>query len=66
MWTIRSGENVRIDPDLIPAHIWKYLAKDTLAAARRFYSDPKNREAFEKWKAERDAQKEKGEQTIDN
>ena len=59
MWTIREGQDVRIDPDLIPEYVWKYLARDTLAAARRFYDDPKNREAFEKWKAERDAQREK-------
>ena len=58
MWTITEGHDVRIDPDLIPEHVWKYFARDTLAAARRFYADPKNREAFEKWKAERDKKKE--------
>lgn len=57
MWTITEGKDVRIDPALIPDHIWKYLARDTLAAAKRFYSIPENRARFEAWKAERDAQK---------
>lgn len=58
MWTITEGQEVKIDPELVPEHVWKYLARDTVAAARRFYSIPENREKFEKWKAERDAQKE--------
>ncbi|HIS69122.1 MAG TPA: hypothetical protein IAA58_07185 [Candidatus Gallacutalibacter stercoravium] len=48
---------MRIDPKLIPEHVWKYLARDTLEAAKRFYADPKNREKYEKWKAEQDAAK---------
>ena len=66
MWTITSGQDVRIDPDLIPAHVGRYLARDTLAAAKRFYADPNNCEKYEKWKAERDAQKAKEEQQIDD
>ena len=66
MWTITEGKDVRIDPDLIPDHIWKYLARDTLAAAKRFYSIPENRARFEAWKAERDAQKAKEEQGLDD
>lgn len=58
MWTITEGQEVKIDPELVPEHVWKYLARDTVAAVRRFYSIPENREKFEKWKAERDAQKE--------
>ena len=57
MWTITEGQEVKIDPELVPEHVWKYLARDTVAAVRRFYSIPENREKFEKWKAERDAQK---------
>ena len=57
MWTITKGQDVRIDPELIPEHIWRYFARDTLEAAQRFYSIPGNREKFEKWKAERDAKK---------
>ena len=64
MWRIREGQDVRIDPDLIPPHVWKYLAKDTLAAARRFYAIPENRAKYEAWKAERDAQKAKEEQEV--
>lgn len=66
MWTITEGQDVRIDPDLIPEHVWKYFARDTLAAARRFYAIPENRAKYEKWKAERDAQREKEEQNIDD
>ncbi len=66
MWTITEGQDVRIDPDLIPPHVWKYFAKETLAAAKRFYANPENRAKYEKWKAERDAQKAKEEQGIDN
>lgn len=66
MWTITEGQDVRIDPDLIPPHVWKYFARDTLAAARRFYANPENRAKYEAWKAERDAQKAKEEQEIDD
>lgn len=59
MWTITEGQGVRIDPELIPPHVWKYLARDTLAAARRFYAIPENRAKYESWKAERDAKQKK-------
>lgn len=55
MWRITEGQDVRINPDSIPEHVWKYFARDTLAAARRFYSIPQNRAKYETWKAERDA-----------
>lgn len=58
MWTITEGQEVKIDPELVPEHVWKYLARDTVAAVRRFYSIPENRAKFEKWKAERDTRKE--------
>lgn len=66
MWKIREGQDVRIDPNLIPPHVWKYFARDTLEAARRFYAIPENRAKYEAWKAERDAQKAKEEQQIDD
>lgn len=57
MWTITDGETVRIHPELLPECINELLARDTLAAVRRFYTDPENRKRFEVWKAERCAQK---------
>ena len=47
--------SVHIKPEEVPDHVMKYLARDTLAAIRRFYAVPENRERFEKWKSERDA-----------
>lgn len=46
--------SVHINPENVPDHVMKYLARDTLAAIRRFYSVQENRERFERWKAERD------------
>lgn len=46
--------SVHIKPEEVPDHVMKYIARDTLAAIRRFYSVPENREKFEKWKAERE------------
>ncbi len=46
--------SVHIKPEEVPDHVMKYLARDTLAAIRRFYAVPENRERFERWKAERD------------
>ena len=65
MWTIIEGQDVRINPKEIPEHVMEYLAKDTLAAARRFYANAENREKFKKWKAEREAQRAKEAQRID-
>jgi|GEM_PF-5513679 hypothetical protein len=47
--------SVHIKPEEVPDHVMKYFARDTLAAIRRFYAVPENRERFERWKAERDA-----------
>ena len=47
--------SLHIKPEEVPDHVMKYLARDTLAAIRRFYAVPENRERFEKWKSERDA-----------
>lgn len=56
-WKAREGQEVCVIPEKIPEHVMRYLAKDTLAACKRFYADPKNREAFEKWEAEQEAAK---------
>ena len=49
--------SVHIKPEEVPDHVMKYLARDTLAAIRRFYSIPENREKFERWKAEREGRR---------
>ena len=41
--------SVHIKPEEVPDHVMKYLARDTLAAIRRFYAVPENRERFERW-----------------
>lgn len=46
--------SVHINHENVPDHVMKYLACDTLAAIRRFYSIQENRERFDRWKAERD------------
>ena len=46
--------SVHISTENVPDHVMKYIARDTLAAIRRFYAIPENREKFERWKAERD------------
>lgn len=46
--------SVHINHENVPDHVMKYLARDTLAAIRRFYSIQENREKFDRWKAERD------------
>ena len=46
--------DIHINQEEVPEHVWKYLARDTLAAVRRFYTIPENRERFENWKSERE------------
>lgn len=46
-----------IDVDQVPDFIWVELAESFYREARKFYQDPKNREAFKKWQAEREASK---------
>ena len=38
---------------------YRKTAAELLGRAREFYQDPKNEEAFQKWKAERSGQHEK-------
>ena len=40
-------------PESIPDHTAKYIARDTLAAVKRFYENPSNRAAFEEWRRKR-------------
>ena len=48
--TVRSADK---KPD------YRKTAAELLARCREFYQDPKNEEAFRKWKAERSGQHEK-------
>ncbi len=54
MWTDIEGQDVKVTPEVVPNSVWRYAARDTLAAVRRFYPKPENRAAFEAWKKERD------------
>ena len=49
-----KDEKVEIKFEDIPEFQRNRLVKATLDACKRFYSDSKNVERFEKWKAERD------------
>lgn len=53
MWTAIDGQDVRLSPESIPDHTAKYIARDTLAAVKRFYDNPSNRAAFEAWRRKR-------------
>lgn len=53
MWTAIDGQDVHLSPEFIPEHTAKYLARDTLAAVKRFYDNPGNRAAFEEWRKQR-------------
>ena len=37
MWTAIDGQEVHLSPESIPDHTAKYIARDTLAAVKRFY-----------------------------
>lgn len=49
-----SEEKVKINLSDIPEYDLKRFLRATYEACERFYSDPKNVERFEKWKAEKD------------
>ena len=49
-----SEEQPLIDFSQIPEYEMKALCRTLLQSCREFYSDPKNVEKFERWKAERD------------
>lgn len=53
MWTVIDGQEVHLSPESIPDHTAKYIARDTLAAVKRFYDNPSNRAAFEVWRRKR-------------
>ncbi len=47
-----STKEVKIDINQIPKADLDRLCRATLKACEKFYSDPKNVERYEKWKAE--------------
>ena len=47
------GSAVRINPNLIPSMEKQLLCATFLEAVIRFYEDPENMRAFEKWRAEK-------------
>jgi hypothetical protein len=53
MWTAVDGQEVHLSPESIPDHTAKYIARDPLAAVKRFYENPSNRAAFEEWRRKR-------------
>jgi len=52
-----NDSDIKVNINEIPKHDLDRLCRATLEACRRFYSDPKNVERYEKWKAERDAKR---------
>ena len=44
---------VQINPNLIPSMEKQLLCATFLEAVIRFYEDPKNMQAFEKWRSEK-------------
>lgn len=50
-------DRIPINLDEIPEYQRRELARATLEMVQRFYERPGAKEAFEKWKAERDARK---------
>ena len=53
MRTAIDGQEAHLSPESIPDHTAKYIARDTLAAVKRFYDNPSNRVAFEAWRRKR-------------
>ena len=53
MWIAVNSQDVHLSPESIPDHTAKYIARDTLAAVKRFYDNPSNRAAFEAWRRKR-------------
>jgi len=49
-----SDNQVKIDISQLSQFQIDSLCRATLDACKRFYSDPKNVERYEKWKAEKD------------
>ena len=47
------GVTVQINPNLIPSMEKQLLCATFLEAVIRFYEDPKNMQAFEKWRSEK-------------
>ena len=47
------GSTVRINPNLIPSMEKQLLCATFLEAVIRFYENPENMRAFERWRAEK-------------
>lgn len=50
---IPMGSAVKINPNLIPSMEKQLLCATFLEAVIRFYEDPENMRAFERWRAEK-------------
>ena len=50
---VQHGNAVRINPTLIPSMEKNLLCATFLEAVIRFYKDPNNVQAFEKWRSEK-------------
>jgi hypothetical protein len=50
---VQIGRTIRINPNLIPSVEKNMLCATFLEAVLRFYEDPANARAFEKWRSEK-------------
>ena len=50
---VPMGSAVKINPNLIPSMEKQLLCATFLEAVIRFYEDPENMRAFERWRAEK-------------
>lgn len=55
--TVQEEQKTYINTDLIEPWVADYLAEGLLRAVRNYFSVPENMAKFEKWKAERDAER---------
>ena len=54
-----NKDQPKIDFSQIPKHQMESLCRTLLKSCTEFYSDPKNVEKYEQWKAERDKSEKK-------
>lgn len=54
-----NKDQPKIDFSQIPKHQMEALCRTLLKSCTEFYSDPKNVEKYEQWKAERDKSEKK-------
>ena len=53
MTLVINGEGLRVKPSDIPSHVADGLARATLRAVERYFSDPAVKVEYEKWLKER-------------